>query len=411
VKIAVWLISGTFALNALVLGMSVLMVAPGRHRARREIRQLEALWRLGSSPSGLLRVRRLVALSTAAALALAISALSIPTHEGPTLASGSAPVTFGGGSAHPDRVGVRASGTAATRAPVVDLADVSPADPAGEADAHASGSGASDNQTTTPAFVEAQPRSSTVIRISWAEVPSAMGYDVERSSSGNAGWVTVASTRDGVTAFTDEGLDPEETYFYRVLVLLEDGAAAPPSDVVSATTLVDPPAQTVLRVTSRSRTTIDLAWDDVADETSYRVERSADGETDWVAIGTSGQDITTYTDADLTPETTYFYRVVATNEGGSSPPSNVVSETTKPGASGGGVIEGDGSQGGEQAVAADGGAQDVGSSLAPETVAEVEAVVVEPSAGTDAEVAEPSVEAEAEVAEPSVEAEAEAIAG
>jgi len=111
VKIAVWLIAGTFALNALVLGMSVLMVAPGRHRARREIRQLEALWQMSSSTSGLLRVRRLVALSSAAAIALAISALSIPAPESVTSAFSSDPVIFGDGSAYPDRGGVRASGT------------------------------------------------------------------------------------------------------------------------------------------------------------------------------------------------------------------------------------------------------------------------------------------------------------
>ena len=395
-----WLMAGTFALNALVLGMSVLMVTPGRHRARREIRQLEALWRMGSSPSGLLRVRRLVALSTAAALALAISALSIPASEGVTPAFGSDPVIFGDGTAHLDRVGVRASGTVATRAPVADLGGA--ADPAGVGDDHASGSGASDNQTITPAFVEAQPRSSTVIRVSWAGVPSASGYDVERSSSGNAGWVTVATTRDGVTAYRDAGLDPEKTYFYRVLVLLEDGAAAPPSDVVSATTLVDPPAPTVLEVASRTRTTIGLAWDDVADESSYRIERSADGETGWNAIGTSGQDITTYTDVGLAPGTTNFYRVVATNEGGSSPPSNVVSETTKPGSSDGGVVEDDDSLGDEEVVVAVAGAPDVGSSLAPETQS---AVVedVEPSAEVDAAAEEPSAELGTAVEEPSAE--------
>lgn len=395
-KIAVWLIAGTFALNALVLGMSVLLVTPGRHRTRREIRQLEALWRMSSSTSGLLRVRRLVALSSAAAIALAISALSIPTPESVTSAFGSDPVIFGDGSAYPDRGGVPATGTVVTRAPVVDLAGGSSATPAGDADAHASGSGASDNQTTTPAFVEAQPRSSTVIRVSWAGVASATGYDVERSTSGDAGWVTVAITRDGVTAYKDAGLSPEETYFYRVLVLLEDGAAAPPSDVVSATTLVDPPAATVLHVTSRSRTTIDLAWNDLADETSYRVERSADGETEWTAIGTSGQDVTTYTDAGLAPETTYFYRVVATNEGGSSAPSNVVAETTKPGAADDdGVVLGDGSLGGEEAAEVDGGTQDVGSSLDPETVGDVEPIteveaVVEPSAEVDAALVESS---------------------
>ena len=390
-KIAVWLIAGTFALNALVLGMSVLMVAPGRHRARREIRQLEAIWHMSSSTSGLLRVRRLVALSSAAAIALAISALSIPSPESVTSAAfGSDPVIFGDGSAYPDRT-VRASGTVTTRAPVVGLAGGSSATQAGGADEHASGSGASDNQTTTPAFVEAQPRSSTVIRVSWADVPSATGYDVERSTSGDAGWATVAITGDGVTAYKDAGLSPEETYFYRVLVLLEDGAAAPPSDVVSATTLVDPPAATVLQVTSRSRTTIDLAWDDLADETSYRVERSSDGETGWAAIGTSGQDVTTYTDAGLAPDTMYFYRVVATNEGGSSAPSNVVSEATKPGAAEGDVVLGDGSLDGEGTAEVDGGTQDLGSSLDQETVA-----VMEPSTEVDAALVEASTEASTE---------------
>ena len=138
-----------------------------------------------------------------------------------------------------------------------------------------------------------------------------------------------------------------------MLVILEDGASAPPSDVVSATTPVDPPEATVLQVTSRSQTTIDLAWNDVANESGYRIERSADGETEWAAIGTTGQDVTTYSDVGLEPHTTYFYRVVATNEGGSAQPSNVVSETTKNGAGTGGVIEGDGTGDGEPAVDGD----------------------------------------------------------
>ena len=81
---------------------------------------------------------------------------------------------------------------------------------------------------------------------------------------------------------------------------------------------------------------------------------------------------------------------MATNEGGSSAPSNVVSETTKKGASDGGVIEGDGSLGGVEAVEVDAGAQDGGSSLAPETVA-----VVEPSAEVETAVVESSAEPEA----------------
>ena len=341
-EIAVWLIAGFFGLNAFVLGTSVFMATNGRHRARREIRQLEALWRMGTSISDRRRTARLVVLSAAAALVLAASALTIPTPArlvtsalGPSI-----PMILDQGTAGPGRGEVRANRTATASTSLADLTEGSPRDPAPTVTSgNVSDPGSPGGQSTTPAFVAAEPRSSTVIRISWARVAGATGYDLERSTHAVAGWVTVATTGDDVTAYTDAGLDPEETYFYRVLVLLEDGASAPPSDVVSATTPVDPPGATVLRVTSNSKTSIDLAWDDVAGEGSYRIERSPDGENGWTAIGTTGQDVTVYSDAGLEPDTTYFYRVVAANEGGSSPPSNVVSETTKNGT--GGIDDGE----------------------------------------------------------------------
>ena len=66
----------------------------------------------------------------------------------------------------------------------------------------------------------------------------------------------------------------------------------------------------------------------MSDETGYRIERSADGTSGWTTIATTGQDVTTYTDAGLSSGTTYFYRLFAVNVGGESPPSNESSATT-----------------------------------------------------------------------------------
>jgi Fibronectin type III domain len=333
-EIAVWLVAGFFGLNAFVLGTSVFMATNGRHR---EIRQLEALWRMGTSTVERRRAGKLVALSAVVALVIVASALALPTTGGlGTSALGpSIPMILGGGTGDPGPGEVRAIRTATASTSLADRSEGSPSDPVQTAGSGTvSDPGSPGGQSTTPAYVAAEPRSSTVIRVSWARVTGATGYDLERSTDGVAGWAWVATTGDDVTAYTDAGLDPEETYFYRVSVLLEDGAAAPPSDVVSATTPVDPPGATVLHVTSNGKTTIDLAWDDVAGESSYRIERSADGENGWTAIGTNGQDVTAYTDVGLEPDTTYFYRVVGENQGGPSPPSNVVSETTKNGAGG-----------------------------------------------------------------------------
>ncbi|HET6791967.1 MAG TPA: fibronectin type III domain-containing protein, partial [Actinomycetota bacterium] len=75
-------------------------------------------------------------------------------------------------------------------------------------------------------------------------------------------------------------------------------------------------------------TTVDLSWADGGSETGYRIERSTEDSIEWTVIGTTGMDVTAYTDSALLPETTYLYRVVATNAGGDSPPSAVVSVTT-----------------------------------------------------------------------------------
>jgi Fibronectin type III domain len=350
-EIAVWLIAGFFALNASVLGTSVFMATNGRHRARREIRQLEAIWRMGSSTSERRRAWRLIALSAGAAFVVAAAALTIPA---PARFVGalrpSISPTLAGGMTYTSRDEVRANRSATPSTSLADLAEGSPSGPADAASGVVPDRGSGQGQSTTPAFIVAEPRSSTVIRVSWARVAAATGYDLERSTQAGTGWVWVATTGDQVTAYTDASLDPEETYFYRVVVILEDGASAPPSSIVSATTPVDPPEATVLQVTARSQTTIDLAWNDVANESGYRIERSADGETGWAASGNTGQDITTYSDVGLEPHTTYFYRVVAVNEGGSAQPSNVVSETTRNGGGTGGVIDGDGTGDGEPAI-------------------------------------------------------------
>lgn len=74
---------------------------------------------------------------------------------------------------------------------------------------------------------------------------------------------------------------------------------------------------------------IDLAWNDNADnESEYLVERSLDG-TAWTLAATLGANVTSYRDLDLSPDTTYLYRVLASNSAGPSVSSNTASATTE----------------------------------------------------------------------------------
>jgi fibronectin type 3 domain-containing protein len=77
-----------------------------------------------------------------------------------------------------------------------------------------------------------------------------------------------------------------------------------------------------------SSSRIDVAWQDVAGESGYRVQRSVDGVSGWVLVGATGQNVVSFSDTGLAASTTYWYRVVAFNNSGTSAPSAVVSATT-----------------------------------------------------------------------------------
>jgi len=155
------------------------------------------------------------------------------------------------------------------------------------------------------------------------------GYRVERSANGSTGWTQVGTTDSDVVSFSDTGLSAATTYYYRVVASNSSGSSAP-STVVSATTLVPPPpaAPDGVTATAVSSTQIDVAWQDVAGESGYRVQRSANGSTGWTQVGTTDSDVVSFSDVGLAASTTYFYRVVATSLNGDSAPSAVVSATT-----------------------------------------------------------------------------------
>jgi hypothetical protein len=174
--------------------------------------------------------------------------------------------------------------------------------------------------------VTALPTSATAIQLQWAPVSGAARYDVERSTD-TVTWKAVAHTGGKQTLFTDGELSSGTTYYYRVAAFV-DGEDVSRSDVVSATTTVDTPTAPVLISATGSATSVDLAWSDVEGELWYRIERSPDGTSGWAVIGTTGQDLTSYSDTGLASATTYYYRVVAVTSNGESPPSTALAATT-----------------------------------------------------------------------------------
>src|SRR5206468_995753 len=84
-----------------------------------------------------------------------------------------------------------------------------------------------------PTGLTASAVDATHIGLSWNASGGATSYKIQRSPDGSTGWAQVGTTT--TTSFTDTGLSPATTYFYRVVASNNNGDS-PPSSSVSATT-------------------------------------------------------------------------------------------------------------------------------------------------------------------------------
>ncbi|WP_193378525.1 fibronectin type III domain-containing protein, partial [Singulisphaera acidiphila] len=168
------------------------------------------------------------------------------------------------------------------------------------------------------------------INLTWIDnSDNKIGYKVERSTDGVnfTEIATVASTWSSPVTYQAIGLVPATNYTFRIRAYNAAGNSAA-SSTVSATTAGYPVMPTGLTATATLGTTIQVSWQDVGNETGYKLERSPNGSSNWTLIVELGADVTSYTNSGLTEYTTYYYRVLASNAAGNSPYSSFVSATT-----------------------------------------------------------------------------------
>ena len=198
--------------------------------------------------------------------------------------------------------------------------------------------------TTTTAAKPGRPRNltaqrdgSTAIDLDW-DAPSSnggsaiTGYAIEISDDAGDTWDLLESDH-AYTYYRDSGLSPGTTYHYRVAAVNRQGQG-PWSNEASARTTDRPGAPTGLTATARGTSSIELDWNAPSSGTSgitgYRIEVSPNGASRWELVEeTRSRTTTSYTDTDLKPGTTYYYRVAAIDGAGRTGDwSRVAKETT-----------------------------------------------------------------------------------
>jgi fibronectin type 3 domain-containing protein len=186
---------------------------------------------------------------------------------------------------------------------------------------------------TAPTNLTANAASASQINLSWtasADNVGVTGYKILRcQGAGCTTFAQIAAPTGTGTTFGDTGLSPSTSYSYQVIANDAAGNASAPSNTATAATLAGPPAPpSGLTATATSATQINLSWtNNASTQTAFKVERSPDNVT-FTQIATTAATVTVYSNSPLSPLTTYYYRVRATNGAGDSAYSNVASAAT-----------------------------------------------------------------------------------
>jgi fibronectin type 3 domain-containing protein len=183
---------------------------------------------------------------------------------------------------------------------------------------------------TQPVQIPAAPSAPTVTaaqetsaNVTWPSVPNATSYQVLRAPDGTNNYSTVGPNVSG-TSYTDTGLTLSASYDYEIEATNSAGtsAASPSTEYIVA-----PDAATGVTARASSSTSVSVSWNAVSGAQGYEVDRSTSSNGTYSAVATN-LATTTYTDTSVSANSTYYYKVVASNAGGPGPASSAASTAT-----------------------------------------------------------------------------------
>ena len=162
------------------------------------------------------------------------------------------------------------------------------------------------------------------------------GYTIQAQGPSDRTWITIVPTTGSTaTTFEHTKLQPATAYRYQVAAINRVGPGQWSFEASTSTYAQAPGAPFNLTARAVGTSRIDLSWSAPrntggAPILGYRIEASDDERRTWRIIRRNTNSTgTTFSDVNLQPATTRYYRVAAINTAGTGPFSNFTSATTE----------------------------------------------------------------------------------
>ncbi|NQT34682.1 fibronectin type III domain-containing protein [bacterium] len=175
----------------------------------------------------------------------------------------------------------------------------------------------------------------TTIRLTWEdESLKETGFEVQHKLGREGEWGDAGAQAADEEEFIDEGLQPNERYYYRVRSMIDDIGSLWSGETSARTDIRTPTPPSDLTAITSGSSSINLLWShNRVNSDGFILERSLSMDSDFEWIDSLQYTNLAYLDENgLESRTTYYYRIAAYNNHGNSVYSNVASTTTDPGA-------------------------------------------------------------------------------
>lgn len=162
-------------------------------------------------------------------------------------------------------------------------------------------------------ITSAQGKTSTSLSLKWEKVTGIDGYQIYRTTAKNGTYKKIATVKgESNTSYKDTGLEKGKSYYYKIRVYKKSGTVTETGSSSEALKAWTVKQAEISGIKVAGGTKIIISWSQVDKASGYAVYRKASGDNSFTKIKKiSSKSTVSYTDENVTPGTTYYYKVCA----------------------------------------------------------------------------------------------------